>query len=256
LRFAADRPVSLVRAPEGIEGERFFQKHLGKGFPEGIGTVDIAQSDGSRHPYMVVRDARGLVAAAQMGAIEFHVWGSRRDRLDQPDRMVFDLDPDEALSFDDVRQAATDMRDALAALEVPSWPLLTGGKGVHLVTPLRRAAGWDTVKLYARLFAELMTARAPDRFTAQMSKAKRKGRIFIDWLRNERGATAIAPFSLRARAGGPVAVPISWRELDDIDGADAFDMAAALGRWTNPAQAITPVSLSARRVRLLEQAFR
>jgi bifunctional non-homologous end joining protein LigD len=169
--------------------------------------------------------------------------------------MVFDLDPDEDLGFADVRRAAVDLRDTLAGLELPSWPLLTGGKGVHVVVPLRRVAGWDTVKLYARLFAELMVKREPDRFTAQMSKAKRKGRIFIDWLRNERGATAIAPFSLRARPGGPVAVPVTWSELAETDSAAAFDLEAALERTTDPADAVAPTGLTPGRVALLERAF-
>ncbi|MFW5654507.1 MAG: DNA ligase D [Roseicyclus sp.] len=255
LHFAADRPVSLLRLPEGMAGERFFQKHMGKGFPEGIGTVEIAEATGARQPYMFLRDARGLVAAAQMGTIEFHIWGSRRDRLDRPDRMVFDLDPDEGLDFAEVRRAATDLRDALAALSVPSWPLLTGGKGIHVVVPLRRVAGWDTVKLYARLFAELMVRREPGRFTAQMSKARREGRIFIDWLRNERGATAIAPFSLRARPGGPVAVPVHWGELGGIASAAAFDLASAMEVSTDAADAVAPIGLGAARVRLLEQAL-
>lgn len=255
LAFAGDRPLSLVRLPEGLDGERFFQKHAGKGFPDGIKTVEITEADGDRQPYMYVDDARGLVAAAQMGTLEFHIWGSRRDRLDRPDRLVFDLDPDEGLGFDAVKVASVDLRDALRELDLPSWSLLSGGKGVHVVVPLRRTAGWDTVKLFARLFAELMASRHPDRFTASMSKAKREGRIFIDWLRNERGATAIAPFSLRARPGAPVAVPVTWDELDAVDTAAHFDLPAALDRSSDPADAVSAVSLSQSRIDRLESAF-
>ncbi len=147
LDTAADHPLSLVRLPEGLEGERFFQKHVGKGFPKDIKTLSIEESDGDRADYMYVSTASGLVGAAQMGTLEFHIWGAQRDNLDRPDRMVFDLDPDESLSFADVTSAATDLRDLLADLDLPSWPLVTGGKGVHVVVPLRRIAGWDTVKL-------------------------------------------------------------------------------------------------------------
>jgi bifunctional non-homologous end joining protein LigD len=255
LPFAADRPLSLVRLPEGLDGERFFQKHAGKGFPEGLKTVEVTESDGDRAPYMYVDDARGLVAAAQMGTIEFHIWGSRRDRLTRPDRMVFDLDPDEGLGFDAVKSASVDLRDALDDLDLPSWPLLSGGKGVHVVVPLRRTAEWDTVKLFSRLFAELMAARHPDRYTATMSKAKRKGRIFIDWLRNERGATAIAPFSLRARPGAPVAVPVSWDELAGVAASGAFDLTAAMDRTGEEARIAAPVSITDTRIEKLEAAF-
>lgn len=255
LATAADRPLSLLRLPDGLKGQSFFQKHAGKGFPDGIKTLEIAESDGNREPYMYVTDAQGLVAAAQMGTIEFHIWGSRRDRLERPDRLVFDLDPDEGLGFGDVKEAAIQIHDALTDLDLPSWPLLSGGKGIHVVVPLRRVAGWDTVKLYARVFAELMATRHPDRFTAQMSKAKRKGRIFIDWLRNERGSTAIAPFSLRARPGAPVAVPVTWDELPKIKSAAAFDLETAQDR-DDPNTAIDPIGLSKSRIAKLEAALK
>lgn len=230
LEEAADRPLALVRMPGGLEGDRFFQKHAGKGFPDEIKRVTIEESSGKHAEYMYVNDAAGLVSAAQMGTIEFHVWGSRRDRLERPDRMVFDLDPDEGLGFADVKTAAAEIRDDLDALGLPSWPLVTGGKGVHVVVPLRRVAGWDTVKLFARTFAVFKAGADPDRYVANMSKAKRKGRIFLDYLRNERGATAIAPFSLRARPGAPVAIPVSWNELAKLKRADAFDIEAAAER--------------------------
>jgi bifunctional non-homologous end joining protein LigD len=220
----ADRPLSLVRLPEGLEGERFFQKHAGKGFPKALKTVEIEESDGDLADYIYVTDAAGLVAAAQMGTVEFHIWGARRDRLERPDRMVFDLDPDEGLGFANVRDAAIELRDLLAECDLPSWPLVTGGKGVHVVVELRRTAGWDTVKLFAQTLATHLAGSQPKRFVAQMSKAKREGRIFIDWLRNERGATAVAPFSVRARPGAPVAVPVGWDELSRLKAANAFSL--------------------------------
>ena len=227
LDEAADRPLSLLRLPEGMEGERFFQKHPGKGFPDALKTVEITEKDGEAEPYAYVTDAAGIVGAVQMGTVEFHIWGARRDRIERPDRLVFDLDPDEGLKFAEVKSAAADLRDRLADLGLACWPLLTGGKGIHLVIPLRRTIGWDTAKLFCRGVATLMAQHQPKRFTAQMSKARRTDRIFIDWLRNERGSTAIAPFSVRARPGAPVAMPVAWDELSGIRSASAFGTDAA-----------------------------
>lgn len=253
LDTAADHPLSLVRLPEGLEGERFFQKHVGKGFPKDIKTLSTEESDGDRADYMYVSTASGLVGAAQMGTLEFHIWGAQRDNLDRPDRMVFDLDPDESLSFADVTSAATDLRDLLADLDLPSWPLVTGGKGVHVVVPLRRIAGWDTVKLFSRVLATHLAETQPDRFTASMSKAGRAGRIFIDWLRNERGATAIAPFSLRARPGAPVATPVAWQELAKLNSANAFRIADVAERGWSNIDRPSPTGLSEQRIDKLDK---
>lgn len=224
LSTAANRPLSLLRLPEGLPGERFFQKHRGAGFGEDIKRVSVPQSDGELADYMYVDSAAGLVAAAQMGTLEFHVWGARRDLLERPDRLVFDLDPDESLPFSEVRSAAYDLRDSLAELGLKSAPLLTGGKGVHIVVPLKRTVTWETMTLFSRVFAQVSALREPKRFVAEMSKAKRRSRIFIDWLRNERGATAIAPYSLRAREGAPVALPVSWSTLEDINSGAALSL--------------------------------
>jgi len=233
LDHAADRPLSLLRCPDGISGDCFFQKHAGKGFPEAIKTMPIEEKDGDVEDYMYVTTTEGLIAAAQMGTLEFHIWGAARDRIQRPDRLVFDLDPDESLDFARVKAAARQVRDGLDACGLQSAAMMTGGKGIHVVVPLRRISGWDRVKDFARTFAQTLAERDPDAFTATMSKSKRKGRIFIDWLRNERGATAIAPYSLRARPGAAVAVPVSWEELDDLtrpDGFHAGDMEARLAR--------------------------
>jgi len=233
LDHAADRPLSLLRCPDGISGDCFFQKHAGKGFPEAIKTMPIEEKDGDVEDYMYVTTTEGLIAAAQMGTLEFHIWGAARDRIERPDRLVFDLDPDESLDFARVKAAARQVRDGLDACGLQSAAMMTGGKGIHVVVPLRRISGWDRVKDFARTFAQTLAERDPDAFTATMSKSKRKGRIFIDWLRNERGATAIAPYSLRARPGAAVAAPVSWEELDDLtrpDGFHAGDMEARLAR--------------------------
>ena len=219
LPWTARRPVSLVRCPQGRAKHCFFQKHDAGSFGDFVHHVDVTEKDGSNEPYLYVDDADGLVACVQMGTIEFHGWGSRIDPLECPDRLVFDLDPDEGLDFGDTKRAADHLKNQLAELGLVSFPLLSGGKGVHVVVPLTPQADWPAVKDFADRFARALAAADPDRFVAVMSKAKRKGKIFIDYLRNQRGATAILPYSARARSGGPVAAPVSWTELRDIDTA-------------------------------------
>lgn len=240
LMHAADRPMSLLRCPEGRQAECFFQKHPGKGFPAAIRIIAIEQKDGRSDAYMYLSGPASVLGAVQLGALEFHVWGARRDRLDRPDRMVFDLDPDEGLGFDHVKRAALDIRDDLAGIGLVSAALVTGGKGVHVIVPLRRTAGWGMVKTFAQTFTTVLSRRQPARFTATMSKEKRKGRIFIDWLRNERGATAIAPYSLRARAGAPVAVPVDWAELENLSAANAFGIGDIRQRMDRPCPLAEP----------------
>jgi bifunctional non-homologous end joining protein LigD len=252
LPTLADRPTSLLRLPEGLAGPRFFQKHAGKGFPPAIRSIPIVESDGETAEYICITDSAGLVGAVQMGTIEFHPWGARCDAIEQPDRLVFDLDPDEGLGFAAVRRAAFDLRDRLADLGLGSWAMLSGGKGVHVIVPLRPAAGWQTAKLFAQLFATLAAQAAPDLYTATMAKSARKGRIFIDWLRNERGATAVAPFSVRARPGAPVAVPVGWDELRGLRRANAFSMHKALDRGWDSVALPDPVALDAALMARLE----
>ena len=243
-----DRLISLVRCPDGPSQECFFQKHAGRGFPKAVKRQQIVENDGDRAEYLYVSDLAGIVAGVQMNTLEFHIWGSRIDALEKPDRLVFDLDPDEGLTFADLRQAAFDLRGRLEDLGLKSLPLVTGGKGVHVVAPLARRAEWPDVKALARALAYRIGEEEPERFLAQASKAKRKDRIFIDWLRNERGATAIAPYSTRARQGAPIATPVSWDELKTLKAANTFrigDMDARLKEpdpWAEAAgwrQAIT-----------------
>ncbi|MCQ0969595.1 DNA ligase D [Paracoccus sp. TK19116] len=255
LEETADRPLSLLRLPEGLEGERFFQKHPGKGFPDALKIVEITEKDGDAEPYAYVTDAAGLVGAVQMGTIEFHIWGARRDRLDRPDRLVFDLDPDEGLKFAEVKSAAFDLRDRLADLGLESWAMLSGGKGIHVVVPLRRTVGWDTAKLFCRGVASLIAEAEPMRFLSEMSKAKRKNKIFIDWLRNERGSTAIAPFSLRARPGAGVAMPIAWDALGGVRKANATSTKQALEHGWQGVDRPAPQTLGASVTEALERAF-
>ncbi len=213
LPHIRNRPLSLVRCPDGAAAQCFFQKHRTRGMPAELRGVTIKQGDGESASYMTIQSRAGLVAAAQIGTLELHIWGSRADQIERPDRLVFDLDPDESLSFADVRLAATVVRALLASADLESFPLVTGGKGIHVVVPLERRHDWDDVKVFAKAFATKLAEAEPDRFVATMSKARRKGRIFIDWLRNERGATAIAPYSVRAKPHAPVAMPVSWGGL-------------------------------------------
>ncbi|TPG42416.1 DNA ligase D [Sphingomonas koreensis] len=227
LPWTANRPVSLVRCPQGRGKKCFFQKHDAGSFGDYVHHVDIREKDGSTEPYLYIEDADGLVACVQMGSIEFHGWGSSVDALEKPDRLVFDLDPDEGLGFDAVKKAAEDLKNHLAEMGLVSFAMLSGGKGVHVVVPLKPEAEWPAVKDFADRFSRALAAAEPDRFVATMSKAKRKGKIFIDWLRNQRGATAILPYSARARSGAPVAAPVSWNELRDLDTAARFHVTDA-----------------------------
>lgn len=224
LPFVAGRPVSLVRCPQGYAKQCFFQKHDSGSFGPEVHHVPITEKDGGAEDYLYVETAAGLLSCVQMGTIEFHVWGSRASDVEKPDRMIFDLDPDEGLDFGDVRRAAKDIHAKLRDIGLVSFAMLSGGKGVHVVVPLNPGHDWDTHKDFAKRFAEALSLAEPDRFVATMSKTKRKGKIFIDWLRNQRGSTAVTPFSARARQGAPVAVPIAWDELDGFKDAHPFSI--------------------------------
>lgn len=199
LPFVANRPISLVRCPQGRAKACFFQKHDSGTFGNHVRHVPIREKDGGAEDYLYIGDAEGILACVQMGTIEFHGWASRANDVEHPDRMVFDLDPDEGLDFAACVRAASDIRARLADLGLVTFAMLSGGKGVHVVVPLSRGHDWETHKDFARRFAEAMSLAEPDRYVATMSKAKRKGRIFIDWLRNQRGSTAVLPYSARAR---------------------------------------------------------
>lgn len=233
LPFAANRPISLVRCPQGRAKKCFFQKHDSGTFGEHVRHVPIREKDDGSEDYIYLGDVDGLLSCVQMGTIEFHGWAAKADAVEQPDRMIFDLDPDEGLDFAECVAAAKDIRARLADLGLVTFAMLSGGKGVHVVVPLKRGHDWNTHKDFARRFAEAMSLAEPDRYVATMSKAKRKGRIFIDWLRNQRGSTAVLPYSARARDNAPVAVPVGWDELETMKDAHPFtirDAAALVGR--------------------------
>ncbi|HMR34418.1 MAG TPA: non-homologous end-joining DNA ligase [Geminicoccaceae bacterium] len=224
------RPVSLLRCPQGEEKACFFQRHPGAGLSGAIRSIEIVEKAGDPAGYLVIDDLAGILSAVQMGTLEFHIWGCRADDVERPDRMVFDLDPDKDLAFANVRDAAFELKALLDGLDLASFPMLTGGKGIHLVLPLQRRQSWPDLKEFSHGVAEALVRRSPDRFTTNMRKEARGGKIFVDYLRNERASTAIAPWSTRAHARAPVAMPVSWNELALATRSDAFTIADAPGR--------------------------
>ncbi|WP_280137678.1 non-homologous end-joining DNA ligase [Devosia sp. Root436] len=234
LPYVANRPLSLVRCPQGRSKFCFFQKHDSGGFPGAMASSPITEKDGSTDNYFHIENLAGLIAGTQMNVLEWHLWGARFDDIERPERIVFDIDPDEGMGFEHVRDAALDIRTELGAWALDSYALLTGGKGIHVIAPLRPVTEWPEVKGFCKTFAQRLADKFPDRFTANSRKASRKGKLFIDYLRNERGATAIAPWSTRSRQGAPVAVPISWDELKTIKAASQFSLADAAQRARQP----------------------
>ncbi|WP_434512893.1 DNA ligase D [Desulfitobacterium sp. AusDCA] len=228
LPYVSRRVLSIVRCPKGISQTCFYKKHPGPG-SQGIVTILVSTSDGETEDYFYIENASGLIAEAQMGTLEFHTWGSRVDELEKPDLMVFDLDPDEGMDLSTVRQGVRDMKNILAELSLNSYLKTSGGKGYHVVVPLKPAVSWEVFHDFARRVAQVMEQKWPDRYTSNVRKAKRTNKIFIDWIRNGRGATSIAPYSLRARKGAGVSMPIAWDELDTV-APDGINMAEALRR--------------------------
>lgn len=224
-----DRPLSIVRCPEGVEGHRFFQKHPPDSTPDWLRRVSIREKRG-QETYMVVDDVQGLVSLVQIGALEIHLWGSRTDKLEQPDRLIFDLDPAPDVPWRRVTQSAVDIRDFLADLGLLSFVKTSGGKGLHVTVAIERRHEWPQVEEFCQLVARAVERADPARFISNMSKAKRTGKIFVDYLRNQRGQTAVAPYSTRARSGAPVAVPIGWDELKTLGSADQFDVPKTAAR--------------------------
>ncbi|HEX6930077.1 MAG TPA: DNA ligase D, partial [Gammaproteobacteria bacterium] len=223
LPLIAGHPLSLLRCPEGWQEECFFQKHPGSAIAKGVPRVSVKEKKG-RKQYVYVREIADIIALVQAGTLEFHAWGSHVDDVERPDTMVFDLDPSPGIPWSEVLRTATGLRDRLDALGLRSFARTTGGKGFHLVVPLEPEAGWDAVKDFAKAVSEQHAREDPKRLTTNMSKAKRRNRIFIDYLRNGRGATAIASYSLRAREGAPAAVPVRWDELGEALRADRYNI--------------------------------
>ncbi len=211
LPFLAHRPLTLYRCPDGYAAQCFYQKHVGAAIPQTVPRVVIEQGE---EPYTYIEDATSLLGLVQVGALELHAWGSRTEHLDQPDTIVFDLDPAEDVAWREVASAAFTVKSRVEALGLHAFAKLTGGKGLHVVVPVRPGPTWPAVKRFARAFANEMVRAEPKRFVASLSKARRAGKIFIDYLRNDRESTAIGAYSPRARPGAPIALPIDWADLD------------------------------------------
>jgi bifunctional non-homologous end joining protein LigD len=219
----AGRPLVLVRCPEGARGNCFFQKHPPAGLPEAVQRIEIRDKN-ETGIYVWVRDLEGLIALIQFGTLEIHAWGSTVEDIEHPDRLIFDLDPDPTVSWKQVLDAARAMRDYLADLKLNTFVKTTGGKGLHVVAPLGQKQTWDEVKGFARAVAEEFVRKDPARFIATASKAARRGKIFIDYLRNQRGASSVVAYSTRARPGAPVSAPLAWNELAKLRSAAQFTL--------------------------------
>lgn len=218
LPHIAGRPLSIVRCPDGSTGTCFFQKHIQPGLPEGTGSVDVPdKKTGQIEQYITIATKDALVGMAQMNVLEFHPWGSRNEALDEPDRLVFDLDPDETLPWSVLAESADEVRARLKKLGLQSFLKGTGGKGLHIVAPIRPQAAhsWAVIKTFAHAFVQKMESGQPNLYLTKMTKAARTGKIYLDYLRNERGSTAVAPYSPRRRAGVPVSVPFAWSVLKE-----------------------------------------
>ncbi len=223
LPHVVGRPLVLVRCPEGLPKACFFQKHATSGVPKNLRRVPIKETD-SVGAYLVADDIGGILSLVQIGVLEIHVWGSQADKLEFPDRITFDLDPDPTVGWRTVIDSAVEIRQFLSELGLASFVKTTGGKGLHVVVPLQRRNDWAEVREFAERVAVAIAQARPERYTTNVSKAVRGGKIFLDYLRNNRGSTAVAAYSTRARAGAPVSTPISWEELKTLKNAAQFNL--------------------------------
>ena len=213
LPHVVDRPLSLMRCPSGWNKPCFYQKKADDSAQASISRIAISNSDGGSSQYMMANSVTAIVALLQMGALEIHPWGSRAGSLDKPDRIIFDLDPEETVAWKEIKDAVTVTKTLLENIGLAAFLKTTGGKGLHVVTPIRPTVGWQQVKGFTQAVAELLERTFPDRFTSKLLKVSRRGKILIDYLRNAEGATAVAPYSTRARENAPVSTPIDWDEL-------------------------------------------
>jgi bifunctional non-homologous end joining protein LigD len=218
LPHVANRPVTMVRCPTGREKKCFYQRHAGSGVLEQLHPVTVPGFD---DPYLYIKDVSGLVAMVQMGTLEIHPWGVTVAVPDRPDRIIFDLDPDEGLGFAEVIAAALEVRERLRLIGLESFVKTTGGKGLHVIVPVEPITEWRAAKAFSKQLSDAMAADAPERYLTRISKAERAGRIFIDYLRNDPTSTAVGPYSTRSRPGAPVAMPVEWEALGE--GLDPCD---------------------------------
>jgi bifunctional non-homologous end joining protein LigD len=230
--FIVNRPLALLRCPTGTEGQCFFQKHEWKGQSKEIVIVH-EKLDDSEEPGIAIDGLDGLIGLVQGGTLEIHPWGASLADIEKPDMIIMDLDPGDGVSWERVIEAAGEVKKRLEAKGLTSFVKTSGGKGLHVVAPVKPKAGWDVVKAFTKQIADDMANDAPDDYVATITKSKRKGKILIDYLRNGRGMTAVAPYSTRARDGATVSMPLSWGELTPEIGPDHFTVANALARLDN-----------------------
>ena len=221
LPHVVHRPLSVVRCPQGRQSKCFYQKHTAESLPPAVRGVAIKEKDGTGE-YIAIDNLEGLISLVQVGVLEIHPWGSRDDDVEKPDILTFDLDPDPSVGYERVVDAAFDLRDRFAEMGLDSFVKTSGGKGLHIVVPITRRSSWDEAKAFAKAVAETMSKEQPDKYLSNMSKAKRKGKIFLDYLRNGRGSTSVAAYSTRAKANAPVSTPITWDELSPKLAPDAY----------------------------------
>lgn len=237
LKIVKGRILSVVRCHDGVSGEKFFKKHPNTEC-DGVVVAPVTNSDGETSDYFYIESENGLLSEVQLGSLEFHIWGSTYENLEKPDLMVFDLDPDEAMDLEQVRQGVKDLKKVLDELGLKSFLKTSGGKGYHVVVPFKPSADWEKFHDFANNVAIIMETKWPEKYTSNIRKDSRKGRIFIDWVRNGRGATSVAPYSLRARPGAKVSMPILWTELESVapNGVDMFEALKRLKKkdpWQN-----------------------
>ncbi len=228
LPFVENRILSTIRCPEGTKGECFFKKHFDTN-SDGMGSILLSSDNEKRKDYYYIKDITGIIQEVQMNGFEFHIWGSRVPTINAPDVLVFDLDPDEGLSFGKVREGVKDLKSILDEIGLVSFLKTSGGKGYHVVVPTKKLKTWKKTREFCKNIAELMETKWPDKYTSNIRKEARKGKIFIDWVRNTKGATSVAPYSLRVRKKASVSMPIKWSELDKIK-PDEITMEEAVKR--------------------------
>lgn len=226
LPGVAGRPVSVIRCPEGTAKTCFFQKHMIQGLKH-VGSARLKEESGAQASYIYLRDAASVIELVRFGVLEFHPWGATIEQPDRADRVVFDLDPGNNVGWERVVAAARLVHRLLSQLGLESFLRTTGGKGLHVVVPLNPGCPWPQVKDFARTFAGTLAQAHPLEFVATASKARRNGLIYVDYLRNSRGATSVASYSLRARPGAPVAMPLRWAELGKLRSGRDFDIRSA-----------------------------
>lgn len=251
LPHARGRPLTLQRFPDGIGGEGFYQKAVPDHFPPWVERVEVPLKEGGSQDQVTAGDRATLAYLAQQGTLTLHAWTSRAPEVLRPDRMVFDLDPGESEGFEAVRRGAAELRELLEEVGLTPFVMLTGSKGAHLRVPLRRGPGFDRVRAFARQVADHLASRDPGRYTTEVRKEKRRGRLFLDVARNAHGQTAVVPYSLRALPGAPVAAPLDWDEVASVEGPRRWTLTSVRRRL---AQRDDPWKGMGRRAAGLERA--